>query len=169
MRIAIACLLGVTTLLSSAVGASAYYDITMATRPGTPNADLMAVFHSDTITVDIFFSTDQPGIQALAIGVVTPLRPGITLSTSAQAIEKAFTMRGADAVAIQINSPGGSPVQSALLQRHGDEVALAEGALDRRRRDRQQASLVGEADHEQIGRDRIAQQRARQPRGQVAQ
>ena len=50
-----------------------------------------------------------------AIGVVTPLRPGLLLSTSAQAIEKAFSMRGAKAVAIQINSPGGSPVQSMLI------------------------------------------------------
>jgi signal peptide peptidase SppA len=49
------------------------------------------------------------------IGVVTPLRPGITLSTSAAAIEKAFSMRGAKAVAIQINSPGGSAVQSTLI------------------------------------------------------
>jgi signal peptide peptidase SppA len=50
-----------------------------------------------------------------AIGVVTPLRPGLTLSTSAAAIEKAFSMRGAKAVAIQINSPGGSAVQSVLI------------------------------------------------------
>src|SRR4029079_11202546 len=50
-----------------------------------------------------------------AIGVVTPLRPGLTLSTSASAIERAFSMRGAKAVAIQINSPGGSAVQSALM------------------------------------------------------
>jgi len=50
-----------------------------------------------------------------AIGVVTPLRPGLLLSTSAQAIEKAFAMRGAKAVAIQINSPGGSAVQSMLI------------------------------------------------------
>jgi signal peptide peptidase SppA len=50
-----------------------------------------------------------------AIGVVTPLRPGLSLSTSASAIEKAFTMRGAKAVAIQINSPGGSAVQSMLI------------------------------------------------------
>ena len=50
-----------------------------------------------------------------AIGVVTPLRPGLLLSTSAQAIEKAFSMRGAKAVAIQINSPGGSAVQSMLI------------------------------------------------------
>jgi signal peptide peptidase SppA len=49
------------------------------------------------------------------IGVVTPLRPGLTLSTVASAIDKAFAMRGARAVAIQINSPGGSAVQSGLI------------------------------------------------------
>jgi signal peptide peptidase SppA len=49
------------------------------------------------------------------IGVVTPLRPGLTLSTLASAIDKAFSMRGAHAVAIQINSPGGSAVQSGLI------------------------------------------------------
>ncbi len=49
------------------------------------------------------------------IGVVTPLRPGISLSTSAAAIDKAFSMSGAKAVAIQINSPGGSAVQSMLI------------------------------------------------------
>jgi signal peptide peptidase SppA len=49
------------------------------------------------------------------IGMVTPLRPGLSLSTSASAIEKAFSMRGAKAVAIQINSPGGSAVQSMLI------------------------------------------------------
>jgi signal peptide peptidase SppA len=50
-----------------------------------------------------------------AIGLSTPLRPGLTLSASGAAIEKAFAMRGAKAVAIQINSPGGSPVQSVLI------------------------------------------------------
>jgi signal peptide peptidase SppA len=50
-----------------------------------------------------------------AIGVVTPLRPGLSLATSASAIDKAFNMRGAKAVAIQINSPGGSAVQSMLI------------------------------------------------------
>jgi signal peptide peptidase SppA len=49
------------------------------------------------------------------IGMVTPLRPGLTLSTSAAAIQRAFSMRGAKAVAIQINSPGGSAVQSVLI------------------------------------------------------
>jgi signal peptide peptidase SppA len=50
-----------------------------------------------------------------AIGVVTPLRPDLSLSTSAASIEKAFSMSGAKAVAIQINSPGGSAVQSMLI------------------------------------------------------
>jgi signal peptide peptidase SppA len=50
-----------------------------------------------------------------AIGMVTPLRPGLSLSTSALAIDKAFSMSGAKAVAIQINSPGGSAVQSMLI------------------------------------------------------
>ncbi|MGD9503023.1 MAG: S49 family peptidase [Methyloceanibacter sp.] len=50
-----------------------------------------------------------------AIGVVTPLRPGLSLASAAPAIEKAFAMRGAKAVAIQINSPGGSAVQSMLI------------------------------------------------------
>jgi signal peptide peptidase SppA len=49
------------------------------------------------------------------IGVVMPLRPGMSLSTSASAIDKAFSMSGAKAVAIQINSPGGSAVQSMLI------------------------------------------------------
>ena len=49
------------------------------------------------------------------IGVVTPLRPGLSLSTSAFAIDKAFSMSGAKAVAIQVNSPGGSAVQSMLI------------------------------------------------------
>ena len=49
------------------------------------------------------------------IGVVTPLRPGLTLSTCAAAMDKAFSMSGAKAVAIQINSPGGSAVQSMLI------------------------------------------------------
>jgi signal peptide peptidase SppA len=50
-----------------------------------------------------------------AIGMSTPLRSGLSLSTVAASIDKAFSMRGAKAVAIQINSPGGSAVQSTLI------------------------------------------------------
>jgi signal peptide peptidase SppA len=49
------------------------------------------------------------------IGMVTPLRPGLTLTAYAGAIEKAFSLSKLPAVAIVINSPGGSPVQSNLL------------------------------------------------------
>lgn len=49
------------------------------------------------------------------IGMSMPLKPGLTLTSAASAIEKAFSMRGAKAVAIQINSPGGSAVQSTLI------------------------------------------------------
>jgi signal peptide peptidase SppA len=50
-----------------------------------------------------------------AIGLSTPLRPGLTLASAARPLEKAFTTRGAKAVALAINSPGGSPVQSHLI------------------------------------------------------
>ncbi len=49
------------------------------------------------------------------IGMATPLRPGLALSTVAGAIEKAFAASKLPAVAILINSPGGSPVQSHLI------------------------------------------------------
>jgi signal peptide peptidase SppA len=50
-----------------------------------------------------------------AIGLSTPLRPGLTLAGVARPLEKAFTTRRASAVALLINSPGGSPVQSHLI------------------------------------------------------
>jgi signal peptide peptidase SppA len=62
-----------------------------------------------------------------AIGVATPLKPGLTLATSASAIEKAFGMRGAKAVAIQINSPGGSAVQSMLIHKRIRALAAEKG------------------------------------------
>jgi signal peptide peptidase SppA len=61
------------------------------------------------------------------IGMVTPLRPGISLATTASAISRAFSMRGAQAVAIQINSPGGSAVQSTLIYRRIRALAEEKG------------------------------------------
>ncbi|QOZ32476.1 S49 family peptidase [Bradyrhizobium sp. CCBAU 53421] len=49
------------------------------------------------------------------IGAVTPLRPGMTLSGVAKMLERAFGTRNAKAVALVINSPGGSPVQSRQI------------------------------------------------------
>ncbi|WP_343036084.1 S49 family peptidase [Hongsoonwoonella zoysiae] len=50
-----------------------------------------------------------------AIGMSTPLRPGLTLSSCAQTLERAFKVKEAPAVALLVNSPGGSPVQSRLI------------------------------------------------------
>jgi signal peptide peptidase SppA len=49
------------------------------------------------------------------IGAVTPLRPGMTLAGVAKMLERAFATKNAKAVALVINSPGGSPVQSRQI------------------------------------------------------
>jgi signal peptide peptidase SppA len=49
------------------------------------------------------------------IGSVTPLRPGMSLAGVARTLERAFGMKNAKAVALLINSPGGSPVQSRQI------------------------------------------------------
>ncbi len=49
------------------------------------------------------------------IGMATPLRPGLALAAVAGAIEKAFSLSKVPAVAVTVNSPGGSPVQSNLI------------------------------------------------------
>lgn len=49
------------------------------------------------------------------IGAVTPLRQGMTLAGVAKMLDRAFSMKNAKAVALLINSPGGSPVQSRQI------------------------------------------------------
>jgi signal peptide peptidase SppA len=49
------------------------------------------------------------------IGAVTPLRPGMSLAGVAKMLERAFATKNAKAVALVINSPGGSPVQSRQI------------------------------------------------------
>src|SRR3974377_343311 len=49
------------------------------------------------------------------IGFSTPLRPGLTLAGVARALDRAFAMGKPKAVALAINSPGGSAVQSHLI------------------------------------------------------
>ncbi|HEX3708826.1 MAG TPA: S49 family peptidase [Pseudolabrys sp.] len=65
------------------------------------------------------FRSDIPVVPVVrlsgVIGVVTPLRPGMMLSTTARSLERAFSTRNARAVALLINSPGGSPAQSHLI------------------------------------------------------
>jgi signal peptide peptidase SppA len=49
------------------------------------------------------------------IGAVTPLRPGMSLAGVARTLDRAFATKNAKAVALVINSPGGSPVQSRQI------------------------------------------------------
>jgi signal peptide peptidase SppA len=57
------------------------------------------------------------------IGGVGPLRTGLTLARLAGSIERAFSLPGVKAVALAINSPGGSPVQSSLIARRIRQLA----------------------------------------------
>lgn len=58
-----------------------------------------------------------------AIGMVTPLRPGLSLASAAAAIEKAFTLSKTPSVAVMVNSPGGSPVQSHQIYKRIRQLA----------------------------------------------
>src|SRR4051812_5195343 len=48
-------------------------------------------------------------------GVIGAVRPGMSLAGVAKTLERAFSTRNAKAVALVINSPGGSPVQSRQI------------------------------------------------------
>ena len=52
-----------------------------------------------------------------AIGAVSPLRPGLSIGALAPSLERAFTMPRLSAVALIVNSPGGSAAQSHLIHR----------------------------------------------------
>lgn len=62
-----------------------------------------------------------------AIGMAMPLRPGVSLASLAPVLEKAFSTKGARAVAISINSPGGAPVQSRLIYQRIRSLAEENG------------------------------------------
>jgi len=65
------------------------------------------------------FRGDTPVVPVVrltgVIGFSTPLRPGLTLASVARPLERAFGWPRARAVALLINSPGGSAVQSHLV------------------------------------------------------
>jgi signal peptide peptidase SppA len=73
------------------------------------------------------FRADIPVVPVVrlsgVIGMGTPLRPGLMLSTAARSLERAFATRNARAVALIINSPGGSPTQSHLILRRIRQLA----------------------------------------------
>ena len=57
------------------------------------------------------------------IGLSAPLRTNLALASVARPLERAFAMPNARAVALIINSPGGSPVQSHLIYRRIRDLA----------------------------------------------
>jgi serine protease SohB len=65
------------------------------------------------------FRRDIPTVPVVrlsgSIGISTPLRPGLTLASCARVLDKAFAYRKPAAVALVINSPGGSAAQSHLI------------------------------------------------------
>src|SRR5262249_4374239 len=73
------------------------------------------------------FRTDIPvvpvGRLSGAIGIASPLLPGLLLSCVARTLERAFSFPRARAVALVINSPGGSPAQSHLIFRRVRQLA----------------------------------------------
>src|SRR5690349_5231375 len=76
-----------------------------------------------------YFDQLRPRAPVVAVlrfeGVIMsrPRRAGVSLASHAAAIERAFRASNLVAVAIVVNSPGGSAVQSALLFRRIRELA----------------------------------------------
>ena len=62
-------------------------------------------------------------LQGMIMEASSPLRQTLSLSSCANALEKAFSDKEAPAVAISLNSPGGSPVQSRLIYRRIRDLA----------------------------------------------
>src|SRR4051812_11354834 len=75
------------------------------------------------------FRADIPVVPVVrltgVIGFSTPLRPGLTLASIAKPLERAFAWPRARAVALLINSPGGSAVQSHLVFQRIRELSAA--------------------------------------------
>jgi signal peptide peptidase SppA len=71
------------------------------------------------------FRHPPPVVAVLRLNGVIGLRGrrGLSLAGKAGAIERAFKLSGLAAVALAINSPGGSPVQSALIFRRIRQLA----------------------------------------------
>ena len=57
------------------------------------------------------------------IGPMGPVRSGLTMARLAAQIERAFAPKRLEAVALAINCPGGSPVQSALIAQRIRDLA----------------------------------------------
>jgi signal peptide peptidase SppA len=77
-----------------------------------------------------FQRNPPPRVAVLRLdGVIGPRqwRGALSLASQAETIERAFRLARLSAVALQVNSPGGSPVQSALLYRRIRQLAEEKG------------------------------------------
>ena len=75
------------------------------------------------------FRNPKPVVAVLRLsGVIgqigNPLRPGLTATDLVRSIERAFSLPRVKAVALQINSPGGSPVQASLIFKRIRAIAV---------------------------------------------
>ena len=74
-----------------------------------------------------YFNDPDPVVSVIrlfgVIGQVGPGRSGLTLDGLEKSIERAFSGKRVKTVALVINSPGGSPVQSAQIARRIRELA----------------------------------------------
>lgn len=87
-------------------------------------------FITDTVVPKFreWVSGDKPPIVPVVplsgvIGNMGPMRKGLTLDGVEEILERAFKIKRADTVALVINSPGGSPVQSALIAKRIRQLA----------------------------------------------
>lgn len=78
---------------------------------------LPASMRSDVVTIPVV------RLQGTIMAGGGQLRPSLSLASAAGVLEKAFSFKSAPAVAIAINSPGGSPVQSRLIYKRIRDLA----------------------------------------------
>lgn len=75
-----------------------------------------------------FFGEPPPRVAVLKLyGVIAPggrFRQNISMGSVASQIDEAFSTPGLSAVALMINSPGGSPVQAALICKRIRDLAV---------------------------------------------
>jgi signal peptide peptidase SppA len=72
---------------------------------------------SDAVTIPVV------RLQGTIMSGGGQLRPSLSLASTAGLLERAFAYKDAPAVALAINSPGGSPVQSRLIYRRIRDLA----------------------------------------------
>ena len=72
---------------------------------------------SDAVTIPVL------RLQGTIMSGGGQLRPSLSLASTAGLLEKAFSFKDSPAVAISINSPGGSPVQSRLIYKRIRDLA----------------------------------------------